>query len=102
MSEFTLLLRELTDACAPKITAKVAEVVVNTIRSELPSMIEAYLCEKYPGERISHTVTRRPVGMRRMRDQAIRAEYTGRNVKELAKKYGLSARMVFKIVSLAK
>ena len=97
MSELTL--RDLAAACAPRIAAKVEAVVVATVRAELPAVLEAVLAERYAGETFKHYAAKRPASMRRERDIAIRARYNGNNCAALAKEFGLSPRMVFKIVS---
>lgn len=97
MSELTL--RELAAACAPRIAAKVEAAVVSTVRAELANVIEQVLAESYPGETFRHYAATRPASMRRDRDQAIRAKYTGQNAAALAKEFGISTRMIFKIVS---
>lgn len=94
-----LMLRNLALACAPRIAERVETAVVETVRAELPAIIEAVLRERYPGETLRLYVSKRPGGMRRVRDEAIRTKYNGRNVRELATEFGLSARMIFKIVS---
>lgn len=94
-----LMLRTLAAACAPRIAARVEQAVVSTVRAELPTIIEAVLRETYPGETLRLYVSKKPGAMRRLRDDAIRAKYTGSNAAALAKEFGLSARMVFKIVS---
>lgn len=93
------MLRTLAAACAPRIASKVEAAVVSTVRAELPAIIEAVLREQYQGETLRVYVSKRPGSMRRLRDQAIRAKYDGRNVKALAKEFGLAARTVFRIVS---
>jgi Mor family transcriptional regulator len=65
----------------------------------LPDVIEGILREQYPGEQVKFYVAKKPGNLRRERDAAIRAEYNGRNARALATKYGISARMVFNIVS---
>ena len=73
--------------------------VVSTVRAELPTIIEAVLRETYPGETLRLYVSKKPGAMRRLRDDAIRAKYTGGNVVALSKEFGISARTVFRIVS---
>lgn len=96
MSDLTL--RELAAACAPKIAAKVEQAVVETVRAELAGVLEQVLAERYPGETFRHYAASRPAAMRRDRNNAIRARYNGRNAAELAREFGVSARMIFKIV----
>lgn len=101
MSEITL--RDLAAACAPKLAPKITErlqkVLVDTVREELPSVLEHVLAEMIPGETFKHYAAIRPASRRRLRDDAIRAKYNGRNCAALAKEFGLSPRMVFKIVA---
>lgn len=94
-----LMLRTIAAACAPRIAARVEQAVVSTVRAELPTIIEAVLRETYPGETLRLYVSKKPGAMRRLRDDAIRAEYNGRNVAALAKKFEMSPRTVFRIVS---
>lgn len=94
-----LMLKTLAAACAPRIAARVEAAVVSTVRAELPTIIEAVLRETYPGETLRLYVSKKPGAMRRLRDDAIRAKYTGGNVVALAKEFGISARTVFRIVS---
>lgn len=97
MSELTL--RDLAAACAPRIAAKVEQVVVATVRAELPAVLEQVLAEQYPGETFKHYAAKRPASMRRERNIAIRAAYNGHNAAALARQFGVSARMIFKIVN---
>ena len=94
-----LMLKTLAAACAPRIAARVEAAVVSTVRAELPTIIEAVLRETYPGETLRLYVSKKPGAMRRLRDDAIRAKYTGGNVVALSKEFGISARTVFRIVS---
>jgi Mor family transcriptional regulator len=94
-----LMLKSLAIACGPRIAEKVEEAVVATVREHLPSIIEGVLREQYPGETLRLYISKRPGGMRRVRDEAIRAKYNGLNVKALSVEFGLSPRMIFKIVS---
>lgn len=94
-----LMLKNLAAACAPRLAECVDTVVREAVRAELPTIIEAVLRETYPGETLRLYVSKRPGGMRKVRDEAIRVKYNGRNVKALAAEFGLSSRMVFKIIS---
>lgn len=96
MSASTLLLRDLASAVAAH--PRIETAVMGAIRAELPGVIESILRDRYPGEQVRLYVAKKPPTMRRERDVAIRAEYTGHNAKALANKYGISARMVFRIV----
>jgi Mor family transcriptional regulator len=97
MSSTTLMLRDLATAAASH--PKIEQAVNTAIRTVLPDVIESILREQFPGEQVQFYVAKKPATMRRERDSAIRAEYNGRNAKALATKYGISARMVFNIVS---
>ncbi len=96
MSASTLMLRDLATAVAAH--PKIESAVMGAIRAELPGVIESILRERYPGEQVRLYVAKKPPTMRRERDVAIRAEYNGRNVNALAKKYSINARTVFRIV----
>lgn len=97
MSE--LLIRSLAQACAPRIAARVEAVVVQTVRDALPDVLADVLREQYQGETLRIYAAKRPASARRDRDAAIRAQYNGRNVKELAASFGLSAGHIFRIVA---
>lgn len=94
-----LMLRNLATACGPRIAEKVEQAVVATVREHLPAIIEGVLREQYPGETLRLYISKRPGAMRKVRDQAILAKYNGRNVKALSTEFGLSPRMIFKIIS---
>ena len=92
-------LRNLAIACAPRIAAKVEAVVLQCVRDELPNTIEAILREQYPGERIRMYIRKKSVTDRRDRDNAIRLQFTGRNVRELAHRFGLSIKQTHRIAT---
>jgi Mor family transcriptional regulator len=94
-----LMLKNLAAACAPRLAERVDTVVRETVRAELPAIIEAVLRESYSGETLRLYVSKRPGGMRKVRDEAIRAKYNGRNLKVLAHEFGVSLRQAFRIVS---
>ncbi len=96
MTATTLMLRDLANAAAshPQIEA----AVTGAIRTVLAGVIESILREQYPGERVSFYVAKRPASARRDRDAAIRAEFTGANIRALSVKYGLSQMQVYRIV----
>jgi len=94
-----LMLKNLAAACAPRIAEHVETAVKDAVNSHLPAIIEAVLRERYPGETLRLYVSKRPGGMRRVRDEAIRAKFNGRNVKELANEFHLSMRQVFRIAT---
>lgn len=92
-SEFHV--RTLSERIAPKIAPAVERAILASVRQELPGLLMAELRELLP----EYTPKRTP-SSRRDRDNAIRAEYTGHNVKILSVKYGLSPSQVFRIVRL--
>lgn len=95
MSDFQI--RTLANACAPLIAAKVEAAVLQTVRDHLPATIEQVLREQFPGETVRLYIPKRSVSSRRDRDNMIRAKYTGKNGKELAKETGLSIKQVHRI-----
>lgn len=94
-----LMIKNLAAACAPRIAERVETVVVETVRAELPAIIEAVLRERFPGQSLRLYVSKHPGGMRKVRDEAIRAKYNGSNVRALAAEFGLSMRQVFRIAT---
>lgn len=78
---------------------RIEKAVVSAIRAELPIVIESILSEMYPGESVRIYAPKKPVQMRKQRDDAIRIEYNGHNVKALAHKYGISPAQVFRVVA---
>lgn len=97
MSAKTLMIRDLATAVASH--PRIEQAVMGAIRAELPDVIEAILRDRYPGEQVKLYVAKKPASLRRERDIALRAEYNGHNAPALAKKYGISTRMVFRAVS---
>lgn len=97
MSSSTVMLRDLAVAAAGH--PRIEQAVNNALRQELPGVIESILRDQYPGETVRIYVAKRSTTSRRDRDIAIRAKYTGHNVKALATEFGISPRMVFNIVS---
>ena len=93
----TILLRDLAMRVASH--PRIQQAVANAIREEMPDVAEIILSEMYPGEHVQFYSVKKPVN-RRERDLAIRTEYNGHNAKALAKKYGISPRMVFNIIRL--
>lgn len=93
-----LLIRQLAEACAPRIAPAVEAAVVATVRTELPLVIDAVLREMFQGESIKLYISKKPRSVRKMRNDAIRAEYNGNNVKALAKKHGIAPRTVYRIL----
>lgn len=97
MSE--LMIRNLAQACAAELGPHVDQAVSDIVRQRLPTVIEKILRRDYPGETVRLYIPKKPVSLRRDRDVAIRAQYTGHNVKELAHRFGLSQSHIFRIVS---
>lgn len=97
MSDF--MLKSLAAACAPRLAERVDTVVRETVRAELPAIIEAVLREQYSGETLRLYVSKKPGAIRRVRDEALRAKYNGRNLKALATEFKVSLRQAFRIVS---
>ncbi len=96
MSDY--MIRQLAAACAPRIAAKVEAAVLQTVRDELPGTIAAVLREQFAGETLNIYVSKRPVTVLRDRDNAIRAQFTGRNYQELAVRFKLSVKQIRRIV----
>ena len=90
-------LRDLSNRIADH--PRIETAVMKAIRAELPIVIETILCELYPGETVRIYSPMKPVHMRRQRDEAIRAEYNGRNAKALSKKYGPSPSQICRIAN---
>jgi len=97
MSEY--MIRNLATACAAELGPHVDQAVAEVVRQRLPATIEKILRRDYAGETLRLYVSKKPVSARRDRDEAIRLQYTGHNVKALSSKFGLSQSMIFKIVS---
>lgn len=93
-----IMLRDLSARVAAH--PRIEHAVMSAIRAEMPGVIECILSEMYPGENVQIYAPKKPVSLRRERDSGIRTEYNGHNVKALAKKYGISVSMVFKIVQV--
>lgn len=100
MSDFQI--RQLAQACAPRIAGLVENVVLETIRRELPGTIESVLREQFPGETVRLYVPKRSSASRRDRDNYIREKYTGRNAAELSAETGLSIKQVHRIGAVVK
>lgn len=98
MNDMTI--RSLALACAPKIAQRVEQVVLQTVRDELPGVIEQVLAEKWGGETFKIRAAKNPPSMRRDRDRAIRMKYTGHNAQALAHEFKVSVRTVMRIVAI--
>ena len=95
-----LLIRQLAEACAPRIAAKVEEAVVATVRAELPGVVADVLREQYAGETVNLYVAKRSAASRRDRDAMLRQCFNGRNAAQLSVQTGLSIRQVMRIVAI--
>jgi Mor family transcriptional regulator len=78
-----LMLRDLAEECAAKMADTITKVVVEHIRSNLAGTVQAVLREKYAGEDLKIYVSKHSLSHRRMRNEAIRTRYNGRNIREL-------------------
>lgn len=94
-----IMIRQLAAACAPRIAAKVEAAVIATVRAELPGTIADVLREQFPGETVRLYIPKRSVASRRDRDAAIRAQYNGRNLKQLAAEFKLSPKQIHRIAN---
>lgn len=92
-SEFHV--RTLAERIAPRISPAVERAVLAAVRQELPGLLMAELREMLP-----ESTPKGSAAGRRDRDNAIRAEYTGRNLGALAAKYKISVRRLHEIVKL--
>jgi Mor family transcriptional regulator len=98
MSDYHI--RNLANACAPRIAAKVEAAILATIRQELPETIAEVLREQHAGGSLSLYVAKRPVAAKRDRNEAICARYNGHNAKSLAAEFRCSVSLIYKIVAL--
>ncbi|MBL8765675.1 MAG: hypothetical protein JNM07_15660, partial [Phycisphaerae bacterium] len=78
-----LLIRTLAANCAAELCQHVDQAVADVVRQRLPATIERILRRDYAGETLRLYVSKKPVSARRDRDEAIRLQYTGHNVKAL-------------------
>lgn len=85
--------RCLAERIAPKIAPKVEAALVAAIRAELPALLLEELRNEIP-----EYVPKMGSTVRRDRNAAIVAEFTGRNVKELSAKWKLSRQAIWNIV----
>jgi len=92
-SEFHV--RTLAERITPKIAPAVERAVLSAVREQLPGLLMAELRDLLP----EHTPKHLP-SMRRDRDAAIRAKYTGRNAQALAAEFKISPRQVMRIVGV--
>ena len=98
MSEYHL--RNLAEACAPRIAARIDAAIRQVIRDELPEVVQEVLREQHAGGSLSLYVAKSPGRTRGERNAAIRARYNKHNAKTLAAEFGISESLVFKIVAL--
>ena len=99
MSAKAILLRDLATAAARH--PSVEHAVAAALSAVLPDVIEGILRERYPGEAVSMYVSKKPASLRRERDDAIRADFNGRNAPALAKKYRVSVMTIWRAVKVA-
>ena len=92
-SEFHV--RTLAERIAPKIAPSVEQAVLSAVRDQLPGLLMNELRDMLP-----EYTPKRSAASRRDRDNAIRAEFNGRNAKEIAARHGLSIRQVWRIVGI--
>lgn len=97
MSDY--LIRTLAAACVPHLAAKVEAAVLATVREELPATLRHVLHEMYAGETLRLYVPKGSPGDRAQRDEAIRAQWTGRNATELAAQFKLSVKQIHRIAT---
>lgn len=95
-----LQIRNLANACADRLSATVEQAVVRVVKEHLPETIAAVLREQYPGETLRLYVPKRSVSLRRDRDAALRSQYTGHNIHELAARFGVSISHAYRIVKI--
>lgn len=79
---------------------RIEKAVRTAIGAELPYVIEDILSQMYPGEEVKIYSPKNPTHTRRARDEAIRLEFNGSNVKLLASKYCISVSQVHRILQL--
>jgi len=94
----SVMLRDLSLRVASH--PRIEKAVRTAIGAELPHVIEDILSEMYPGEEVKIYSPKKPTHTRRERDEAIRLEFNGSNVKLLAAKYSISASQVHRILQL--
>lgn len=88
----------ILEAAAPEIEEQFKSEGPSAVKKIL-SIVEKVGAKDFRGEHLKHYFAPKPVAVRRDRNNAIRAEYNGRNVRALAKKFGVSPRTVFRIIS---
>lgn len=95
MSANTLMIRDLAQAAASH--PRIESAVQNALKTELPGVIEEILSAQYGGQRLEIYVAKHSGSNRRLRDQAIRAKFNGRNAQALSNEFKLSIRQVMRI-----
>lgn len=97
MSE--LMIRNLAEACAPKIAPHVERAVQSVVREHLPGVLMDVLRDLAGSGAIKLSAPKVSRLERRTRADAIRSRYTGRNAGELAKEFGLHPNHVRRIAN---
>ncbi len=93
LSEFHV--RSLAERITPKIAPAVERAVLAAVRAELPGLLMTELRDLLP-----ECTPKGSVSARRDRDAAIRANFTGRNQRQLSAQFGLSIKQISRIVAL--
>lgn len=68
------------------------------MESAVTTVLTKVLTEDFAGEKVNFYVSKRPASERRERDDLIRARHNGQNTMQLAQQFGITPRMVRKIV----
>lgn len=91
-----LLIRQIAEQCAPRLSVAVESAVQEIIRQQLPGAIAAVLRESFAGEQLRVYVPKMPRASRRERDALILAR-RGSHPKEVAREAGCSVRQVYAV-----
>jgi Mor family transcriptional regulator len=91
------LAQRIAPRIMPSVAAAISQAINATISAELPALLMDELRNEIP-----EFVPKHSVALRRDRDAAIRAQYNGRNAKELSTRFGVSVSSVFKIVKVGR
>jgi Mor family transcriptional regulator len=91
------LIRNLAEACAPKIAPHVEAAVQSVVREHLPGVLMNVLREMSGTGEIRLYAPKITRAERKARSAAIRDRYNGRNAAELAREYGLHPKAVIRI-----
>ena len=79
---------------------RIEKAVRTAIGQELAFVIEDILSEMYPGEEVKIYSPKKPTHARRERDEAIRMEFNGHNIKALSVKFSISVSQIHRILQL--